>query len=246
MTKRKPFQFKQFSIDDEGCGMKIGVDSVLLGSFVNSKFNPPLSLNAPNNILDIGSGSGVLTLMMAQKFPQAAMTSIELDPKSLEKSKENIANSEFVNSFTSVLGDYLNHPFDTTFDLIISNPPFYNEHTVSADLQRKIARSSQYLPLLDLLSKTKNILAATGSFYLCYPTLENLEETIQNTGWKIKSKLALVKNNDSVPKRHFLHLVHAINNNVTETMYSKISIEIERGIYTKEYIELTKDYYLNF
>ena len=246
MTKRKPFKFKQFSIDDEDCGMKIGVDSVLLGSFVNSYLDQNTPVITPSKILDVGSGSGVLSLMLAQKFPSSQITGIDLDTKSLEKSKENITNSPFHNSFISIQGNYLEYEFNCIYDLVISNPPFYPEDVVSSNIQRQIARSSKHLPLLELLRKTKNILSPSGAFYLCYPASDNLEQIIQNAGWKIQSKLSLVKNSTSAPTRCFLHLVCKNNLNINAVIDTQISIEKERGKYTPQYIALTKDYYLNF
>ena len=118
-TSRK-MVFKQFTVRDDRCAMKIGTDAVALGVLA--------SHSRPNNILDIGTGSGIVALMLAQRFPDAKLTAIELEPGAYSQSQENFSDSPFANRLSAINKRFQSWADSTTekFDLIVTNPPFFN------------------------------------------------------------------------------------------------------------------------
>ena len=161
------FKFKQFTVDQDKCAMKIGTDSVMLGAWTSLKKNP-------KSILDIGSGTGILSLMMAQRSLTEQIDAIEIDASSYEQCVENFENSIWsdrlfcchasIIEFTSEIED--------TYDLILSNPPFYSEHYKSNNVQRDQARFQDSLPFEHLLFCSAKLLTENGSFSVIIPYKE--------------------------------------------------------------------------
>ncbi|WP_069661305.1 tRNA1(Val) (adenine(37)-N6)-methyltransferase [Arcticibacter eurypsychrophilus] len=129
------FRFKQFSVDQTGCGMKINTDGVLLGALVGS----PLS----GRILDIGTGTGVIALMLAQRFPLLEVDAVEIDASAAERASQNFLESPFSSRLQLVKGsfqEYSNSNPSVSYDLIVSNPPFFLKSLKNPDLQKQVAR----------------------------------------------------------------------------------------------------------
>lgn len=129
------FRFKQFSVDQSGCAMKVNTDGVLLGAMADG--------DSPKHILDIGAGTGVIALMLAQRFPDALIDAVEIDPTAAATCKANFANSPFANRLTAYSESFQNfaehHP-DKKYDLIVSNPPFYIHSLKSEQKATQIAK----------------------------------------------------------------------------------------------------------
>ncbi len=159
-----PFRFKQFSIAHDRCAHKVGTDGVLLGAWVEA--------NHPKKILDVGTGSGLIALMLAQRFPEAQITGIELHHPSAEQAKENATNSTFANRTNILHGNFLYHDFRGKFDLIISNPPFFKGNTSTGKAERDRARHEEHLPQVDFLKKAISLLAENGLLAVILPKAE--------------------------------------------------------------------------
>ena len=166
----KPFVFKQFSVQQDRCAMKIGTDGVLLGAWTNLDLQP-------QTILDIGAGTGVLSLMLAQRSPSADLEAIEIDEAAYEQCVENFEASSWADRlFCYHAGldefmDEIEHPYD----LIISNPPFYAEQVSSGDAARDRARQKQSLPFEELLQGVAKLLAPEGLFSTIIPYKEEAD-----------------------------------------------------------------------
>ncbi|MBX7205825.1 MAG: methyltransferase [Bacteroidia bacterium] len=168
------FHFKQFTIEQDRCAMKVGTDGVLLGCFVKE-------LTEPGKVLDIGSGTGLLALMMAQQFKQAAMVAIEIDADAAKQAEGNFNNSPWYERFIISHQSFQQFYSEATepFDLIICNPPYFKEANRSKgnndqhpDSKRAKARFANYLPFDELLQGVTQLLTGDGSFYVVLPMQE--------------------------------------------------------------------------
>lgn len=161
----KPFHFKQFTIEHDKCAMKVGFDGALLGAWANHE--------NPNHILDIGTGSGLIALILRQRFPQSEITAIEPNKNALIQAEINFSNAPFKKNIILINSDLTSFNHSTKFDVILSNPPFFSEDTGGLDIDRNQARQEKFLPLHSLLSKSKSLLTDSGTFFLIYPTWES-------------------------------------------------------------------------
>jgi tRNA1Val (adenine37-N6)-methyltransferase len=215
LSMSKPFHFKQFVIHHANAAMKVGTDGVLLGAWANVA-------NA-NTILDIGTGTGLIALMMAQKSENAKITAIEIDEDAYLEAKENVKLSHWNNRVEVLLGNIQNHQLETKFDVIISNPPFYNSTFKQLELKRAMARHTQSLSYNDLLEEEENFVSIAKEYSL-FP-----------------KEICRVKGNyETEFKRSLLCL--SFENNAPKI--STLVIEKLRGVYTEGYIDLVKDFYL--
>ena len=234
------FEFKQFSVKQDRCAMKVGTDAVLLGAWVFP--------NGAKQILDIGTGSGVIALMLAQKS-QAQILGLEMDEASASQAEENFQNSKFHHQLSVKQISFQEFSKQETlkFDLIVTNPPYFQQSFKSSDGSRTNARHADMsLPFEDLISGVKRLLSDKGKFCLILPTTEALifRELAEKKGLYL-SKLLRVKSrtDKDTDKRHLMQFEFK----ETEFSESSIAIELnERHQYTPEYKFLTKDYYLNF
>lgn len=233
----KPFQFKQFSVEQDQCAMKIGTDGVLLGAWSNIN-------KRPFAILDIGSGTGLIALMLAQRSDADMIDAIEIDGDAYEQSVENFERSPWADRlycYHAGLDEFVDE-LDEKYDLIISNPPFYTEEVSSGNEARDIARQNISLPFDELLDGVSKLLEDEGIFTTIIPYKE--EEAfikIASTFNLFPNRITRVKGNPSSEiKRSLLEFSFSENTiNISELI-----IEKERHLYTREYIELTKEFYL--
>ena len=231
------FEFKQFSIQQERSAMKIGTDGVLLGAWVSLEKNP-------ESILDLGAGTGILSLQLAQRCHAEIIDAVELDEDAYEECVENFEASDWgdrlfcyhasVQQFASEIED--------TYDLIISNPPFYSEDYKTDDIARNTARFTDTLPFNNLALAASQLLSKKGSFALILPRKEE-EEFIKlaSENGLFPNKICRVKGNStSEVKRSLI----SFSFEKIETIFEELTIEISRHVYTKDYINLVKDFYL--
>ena len=155
------FQFQQFRVEQDRCAMKISTDAVLLGTLVQS--------NSPKRILDIGTGTAVIALMMAQRFTQASITGVELDPEAASQARENCEQSPFSERLTVRQGRLQDYPMKEPYDLLVSNPPFFPHRLPASDTKRHQALHTSSLSFEELLRKASQLLAPTGSFWVILP-----------------------------------------------------------------------------
>lgn len=235
--KYQPFRFKQFSVDHNLCSMKVGVDGTLLGAWANT--------NNCKNILDVGTGSGLIALMAAQKNSEAQIHAIEIEKNAFEQAQINFKNSSWSNRLHLHNEDFKDWKSDIKFDLIISNPPYFTASLKSQKEERNLARHDDSLPLFELLNKSKSILAESGRICIVYPFdgLKAIEEQTKICALSIKS-LTLVKPIISKPpKRVLVEITRSTN---FEVMMNELSIQANANGFTAEYVQLTKEFYLNF
>lgn len=153
------FQFKQFTIHQDHCAMKVSTDAVVLGALAKHA--------SPNSILDIGSGTGVITLMLAQRFPEATVQGIELDEAAASQSRRNVQKSPWPGRVEIKCMRFQAFEKESTenYPLIVSNPPYFPKHHKSADLQRNLALHNDELSFGDLIKGVVKRLDKNGGFF---------------------------------------------------------------------------------
>jgi tRNA1Val (adenine37-N6)-methyltransferase len=232
------FQFKQFSIEQDRCAMKIGTDGVLLGAWTPIQHNP-------NSILDIGTGTGIIALMLAQRSDAGQIDAIEIDENAYEQAVDNFENSPWGETLFCLhagLDEFVEEPEDE-YDLIVSNPPFYTEDYYSNNEQRDLARFADAMPFEDLIEAAALLLSEDGIFSVIIPFKEEEQFIALANEYELyPMKITRVKGTPtSEIKRSLLALSRNEN---TNPQMDELVIETARHIYTPEYIELTKDFYL--
>lgn len=232
------FSFKQFTVQQDKCAMKIGTDGVLLGAWC------PID-NNPFSVLDIGAGTGILSLMLAQRSNAEQIDSLEIDEEAYEQCVENFESSPWSDRlfcFHAGLDEFVEEPEDE-YDIIISNPPFYSEDYKTENSQRDLARFQDALPFEDLIEAADLLLSENGIFAVIIPFKE--EEKFIDLCAEAELypvKVTRVKGSHKTPivrsllafKRYELPVLEA----------DELVIEINRHEYTDDYINLTKDFYL--
>lgn len=232
------FQFKQFSVVQDRCAMKVGTDGVLLGAWA------PIDQHT-NSILDIGAGTGIIALMLAQRTAADQVDALEIDEDAYEQCVENFENSPWADRlfcFHAGLDEFIDEPEDQ-YDLIVSNPPFYSEDYKTDNPQRDLARFQDALPFEDLVEAAQLLLSETGTFAVIIPFKE--EEKFIALCAQVELfpvKVTRVKGSHTTAivrsllafKRYELPVLEA----------DELVIEISRHEYTDDYINLTKDFYL--
>ncbi|WP_299339074.1 methyltransferase [uncultured Psychroserpens sp.] len=233
----KPFQFKQFTINQDQCAMKIGTDAVLLGAWTSIE-------NHPFSILDIGSGTGILSLMLAQRSDAQIIEAIEIDDNAFEQCVENFEQSPWNDRlfcYHASLEEFADE-IDDTYDLIVCNPPFYSETYKTENHQRDLARFQDAMPFAHLLNSVVVLLSKNGIFSVIIPFSEETQF------------ITLASNVKLFPKR-ITHVKGSTSSNIKRSLIefsfsktpletSELIIETSRHQYTNDYIELTKDFYL--
>lgn len=232
------FKFKQFTIEQDRCAMKIGTDAVLLGAW------SPIPKNI-FSVLDIGAGTGILSLMLAQRTYAEQIDAIEINEDAYEECVDNFENSPWSDNlfcYHAGLDEFLEEMEDESYDLIISNPPFYTDDYKSDAEKRNLARFEDALPFEELIESAANLLSEFGVFSVIIPFKEeehfiNLAATFHLHPFKTTR----VKGTEtSEIKRSLLAFKWDEQINIVD----ELVIEIARHQYTSDYIELTKDFYL--
>ena len=231
------FKFKQFHINQNQCAMKIGTDGVLLGAWT------PL-INNPLNVLDIGAGTGILSLMLAQRSYAEQIDAIEIDENAYEQCVENFEASPWGDQlfcFHAGLDEFVDEPEDE-YDLIISNPPFYSEDFKTDDSQRDLARFQDALPFEELIEAAALLLSDNGIFSVIIPFKEEAKFVSMCKELELfPLKITRVK---GTPTSEIKRSLLAFSRIEQTPLIDELTIEISRHHYTPEYIELTKDFYL--
>lgn len=232
------FQFKQFSVEQDRCAMKIGTDGVLLGAWA------PID-NNPFSVLDIGAGTGIISLMIAQRSNAEQIDALEIDEDAYEQAVENFENSPWSDRlfcFHAGLDEFMDEPEDE-YDLIISNPPFYTEDYQSGNEQRDLARFADALPFEDLVEAADLLLSENGVFAVIIPYKEEEKFIALAKDFDLfPIKITRVKGTPTTETKR--SLLAFSRNETSDFPISELVIETSRHIYTPEYIELTKDFYL--
>lgn len=226
------FQFKHFQIQQKHAALKVGTDSMILGSLCN--------WDSPKRLLDIGTGTGVLVLMCAQRFPFEEIIGIEISEEAFIDALQNTGNSPF-QSPISILNQALQDYEDKTpFDAIISNPPFFENSFKNNDSQKTLARHTDSLTFEELLHSISKLLSPDGKAWVIIP--------FESSG----SFLQLAEQNNLFPAdfitifgkpgKHTRAII-SLQKKQTEIKRSALCIRDEQGKYTPEYKALTRDFH---
>lgn len=231
------FVFKKFTINQDKCAMKIGTDGVLLGAWASLK-------NNPYSILDIGSGTGVISLMLAQRSNAEVIDAIEINDNAYEQCVDNFEQSPWGDRlfcYHASLKEFVDE-IEDKYDLIISNPPFYSENYKTENEQRDLARFQDAMPFDHLIESVSKLLSENGAFSVIIPFKEEAKFTLLASKFNLfPSKILHVKGNpNSEIKRSIIEFYF----HKSETRITELIIETERHQYTQDYINLTKDFYL--
>ena len=236
MTKNQ-FTFKKFSISQDKCAMKIGTDAVLLGAWTNVE-------NYFKSILDIGSGTGIIALMLAQRCQAETIDAVEIDDEAHEQCVENFENSPWSDRLFCYHASLLEftEEIEDKYDLIVSNPPFYSADYKTENTQRDLARFADALPFEHLVECVSKLLSDIGRFSVIIPYEE--EQKFIALAIKVHlfpEKILHVKGNPSTKIKRSL-ISFSFNQDKIKT--EELIIETSRHQYTNDYINLTKDFYL--
>lgn len=228
------FRFKQFSVKNEQSGMKVGTDGVLLGAWAD--------VSKAKNALDIGSGTGLLSLMLAQRNSELKITGVEIDPLAYEESLENVRNSPWADRIQIINQDFLSFETEEKFDLIISNPPFYEDALDAPDAQRSLARSADALSLEEFFTKAISMLTKNGSLAFIYPisALKKINRLADKNEFYCK-RYTYVTGREDLPLKRVLCQV---KDGAPVVTVDFLAIEVQRHEYTEKYIDLVRDFYL--
>lgn len=233
----KPFRFKQFSVAQDQCAMKIGTNAVLLGAWANLE-------SQPNSILDIGAGTGILALMMAQRSTAELIDALDIDPAAYEQCVTNFEASDWSDRlfcYHAALNEFTEE-IEEQYDLIISNPPFYTTPFKTENEVRNKARFEDAMPFNKLLKSVAKLLSPNGNFNVIIPFSEELSFIEMAAKQALyPSKILHIRGQKSSPLKRSL-MCFTFKKQIVEK--EELTIEIARHQYTKEYMTLTKDFYL--
>lgn len=241
MSKRKDtaavFRFKQFDICQDGAAMKVGTDGVLLGAWAGLD-------HRPQAILDIGAGTGLIALMLAQRSNAEQIDGLEIEDAAFETCMKNFEASPWADRlfcYHAGLQDFAAE-FGPDYDLIVSNPPYFAEGIPSADMVREQARRQHALPFVALLDGVQRLLAPEGRFELILPFQE--EATFLETAAKFDlfpARITRVRGNAEADVKRSLI---SFSSTPVATQHDLLTLEISRNSYTEAYVNLTRDFYL--
>jgi tRNA1Val (adenine37-N6)-methyltransferase len=237
------FQFKQFTVHQDKCAMKVTTDACLFGAWAANEVK---SLKSEvRNVLDIGTGTGLLSLMLAQKNPAAVIDAFEIDEVAAAQAEKNVADSPWSGRIQIIRADAKVYEYNRQYDIIISNPPFYERELKGSNRLRNLAHHNEGLLLPDLLHIIKKGLKAGGNFFLLLPYKRNAEIKNMLTRQEFPViRIILIK--PSVNNDYFRIAISGTkeSRHESETIIEEISIKDEDDRYTPEFISLLKDYYL--
>ena len=232
------FQFKQFAVSQDQCAMKIGTDGVLLGAWV------PIDTR-PNSILDIGTGTGIIALMLAQRCDAQQIDALEIDENAYEQAVDNFESSPWSDRlfcFHAGLDEFVEEPEDE-YDLIVSNPPFYVEDFRSDNAQRDLARFQEAMPFEDLVESAALLLSENGIFAVIIPFKE--EENFLELAKEYELFPIKITRVKGTHKTQIVRSLLAFRRYELSVLSAdELVIEVNRHEYTDDYIALTKDFYL--
>lgn len=227
------FRFKQFVIHQDRCAMKVGTDGVLLGAYT------PVA--GVNSILDIGTGTGVVALMLAQRS-SAYITAIEIDHDAVLQASDNVNESPWKDRINVVHADFLNYSVTEKFDCIVTNPPFFQNDLKCPEYKRNIARHADTLSFESLLKGVYCLLHPNGKFVIILPYLMTSDFIVKaaSYGLYLSDRLDVCPRENMPPKRSILVFVLFKTTGMVDT----IVVEKANRIYSDRFIDLMREYYL--
>ncbi|MBL6668204.1 MAG: methyltransferase [Crocinitomicaceae bacterium] len=227
------FQFKHFTISQNRTALKVGTDSMLLGALT--------SANNPKHALDLGAGTGVLSLMLCQKFPTLNVDAIEIDKGAFQDCLFNLKQSSWSQQVHAIHGDYFNHIFSRSYDLIVSNPPFYLEHAAGMKSANELAKHTSKEAFAMFISVVKSLLTQDGTCWIIIPhtQLDFLVDCAKRVSLYI-NQIIFIDAKESKPNAR---VVVALSNFSTPINTFRLVIRNEDNSYSDSYINLTKEFH---
>ncbi len=227
----KTFHFKNFTINQSSKVFRVGTDGVLLGASTTVE-------NAAN-ILEIGTGTGLISLMMAQRNPNATITALDIDEDAVALASVNFRNSPFSSRLNAVLQDFKKHETHEKFDLIVSNPPYFEENPSEKDV---LARQQTELSFGDLIQNASKILSDKGILSVIIPFTSGMdfEQICRENNLFPTKKITIFGIKTATPKR----LILEFGLNAGKVIETEFVIEKSPRKYSDSYLELTKDFHV--
>ena len=230
------FQFKQFTVHQERCGMKVGTDGTLLGAWAHA----PIS---SARILDIGTGTGLIALMMAQRFPNASVLGVDIDEDAVSQAQENVAASPFATRIKICHENILDFDDSEGFDAIVSNPPYFVDSLTCPDKQRTKARHTVNLTYEGLMRSAYRLLKPNGLFSLVIPTecRSSIEAEARLVGFFLTRVCMIRTTPKKSSKRQLIEFSKYPENNL---IIEEGIIEVSPNVRSPWYQQLTQDFYV--
>lgn len=235
----KPFQFKKFTVHQDQCAMKVGTDGVLLGAWAD--------VDDVDDILDIGTGTGVIAMMMAQRNKEAKIDAVEIDEASAIQAQQNFQSSPFKNRLQAYPHSIQSFAeiCEKKYDIIISNPPFFqvDNSKEASDARRQMGRQTSYLSFEDLIRVVDSLLSYHGSFQLILPASEGKKFVSLATSVPLYiRRMTMVK---SIAHKPVERLLLEFSRIPIDPTMDELLIQNSgtRHDYTEAYVELVKDFY---
>ncbi|NME66684.1 tRNA1(Val) (adenine(37)-N6)-methyltransferase [Flammeovirga aprica] len=236
MDKYLTFKFKKFDIGHQNSAMKIGTDGILLGAWAN--------LIGCRNVLDLGTGSGLVALMCAQRYKDINFVGLDIDKEASLQAERNFKNSPYADQLKSIHSSIqaFQNDENISFDAIVSNPPFFKDSLKADNEQRNTARHTDSLSLTDLFLFSSRLLSKSGKLIIIYPfdQLEQLNTTALSHNFHVVKQVNIRHNKSKLPKRVLLEYLYQEK---TRKQTIDFNIRNGKGDYSEEYISLTKDYH---
>jgi len=230
--KSQIFQFKHFSISQSNSALKVGTDAMVLGTLIEA--------TTEKSGLDIGTGTGVLALMLAQKNSSLTIDAIEIDAASCVDAKLNFENSIWKDRLTLIENDFLTHSFSKNYDLIVSNPPFYVDGLASPDNRITQSKHTTELNFNTLFARVKDLLTSEGFFWIIYPfETHGLVESIAVDYQLFPVKLIEIQGKPNRSTR----MIACFKKMASEVHNEIFVIRDEEGMYTPMYIQATSEFH---
>ncbi len=233
----KPFHFKQFSIHQDSCAMKVSLDACLFGALC--------TVTGAKRILDIGTGTGLLALMAAQRC-DAHIDAVELDNSAAVQAQQNVANSPFLSQVKVTQYDIKQYKTHDLYDVIMCNPPFFSDHLKGPDALRNQARHNDGLSFSDLCLCIKKLLNTDGRAWILLPCSETkgFMHFAQQTGLQLEQQWLVSSRPHKAPHRSIFSLRHATQE-LNQLPANTLHVHNETGPeYTSQFKSLLCDYYL--
>ena len=230
------FQFKQFTVWHDKCAMKVGTDGVLLGAWA--------SVQNAHKILDVGTGTGLVALMLAQRsLPDADIIALEIDEAAAGQARENVTRSPWKERVKVVQTDFRDYQSSDKFDVIVSNPPYFVDSLECPNQQRNAARHNDSLAYEELLEGVAGLLAEDGAFTIVIPAdvADRVKMIAATKNLYAVRQLNVITKPGGIPKRTLITFTFSNQ----ECVFEELLTELARHQYSEKYIALTREYYLN-
>ena len=233
---KNAFKFKQFEVDQTGCAMKINTDGVLLGAIVAQQ--------NVTRILDIGTGTGVIALMLAQRFPDALVDAVEIDNQAAFAARKNALLSPFSDRLKVIHSGIAQYDCADRYDLIVSNPPYFVNDLKNPEHRKGIARHTDSAFFEEMLLQVAEMLSKAGSFWFILPVKQAVNTIAIAAAYGLfASEVIHLHSDEHKPE---IRQIVCLDYSGAETMHRNFYIYAGKGIYTDAYKFLLKDFFLAF